>query len=108
MRLLQRCDNRLQAEHYANVLRAAGIRCEVRNTSLAGALGEIPFMECAPQLWIDSALDEPRARQFIAAAQQPVDGPSWLCNCGELIEPQFGACWHCGASRNDEQPANRD
>jgi hypothetical protein len=101
MKLLQRCDHRLQAEHLANVLRAAGIRCEVRNTTLSGAMGEIPFLECAPQLWIDSALDEARARELIRDVQQPPDpnAPAWTCVCGESIEPQFGACWQCGALR---------
>jgi hypothetical protein len=29
----------------------------------------------------------------------------WKCpGCGEKIEPQFDACWNCGASR-DEDPA---
>ncbi|MCU0950885.1 MAG: DUF2007 domain-containing protein [Burkholderiaceae bacterium] len=98
MKLLQRCDHRLQAEHYANVLRAAGIACQVRNTTLSGAIGEIPFLECAPQLWVDSALDEARAAQIIGSLQRPVDGPSWHCACGETIEPQFGQCWHCGAT----------
>jgi len=99
MKLLLRCDHGLQAEHYANVLRAAGIRCVVRNTALAGAIGDIPFIECAPQLWIDSPLEEARARELILAVQRPVDGPSWTCRCGETLEPQFGACWHCGNAR---------
>jgi hypothetical protein len=99
MPLLMRCDHLLQAEHYANVLRAAGIRCAVRNTALAGAIGDIPFLECAPQLWIDSPLDESRARELLGSLRQPVTGPAWQCACGESIEPQFGACWRCGASR---------
>lgn len=98
-KLFMRCDHPLQAAHYANVLRAAGIACQVRNTTLAGALGDIPFLECAPQLWLDSSLDEGYARQLIAEVQQQLDAPSWHCVCGEEIEPQFGACWHCGALR---------
>jgi hypothetical protein len=100
MKLLFRCEHVLQAEHYANVLRASGIRCAVRNTALAGAIGDIPFIECAPQVWIDSPLDEHRARELISSLRQPVDGPSWQCTCGESIEPQFGACWRCGAARS--------
>lgn len=99
MKLLMRCEHRLQAEHYANVLRAAGIRCEVRNTMLGGAIGEIPFAECAPQLWLDSALDHDRAQALIGSLKHPVDGPSWQCACGEVLEPQFGECWRCGSAR---------
>jgi len=101
MKLLLRCDHLLQAEHYANVLRAAGIRCTVRNTTLAGAIGDIPFIECAPQVWIDNALDEHRARELIGSLRQPVAGAVWQCACGETIEPQFAQCWHCGALRPD-------
>jgi hypothetical protein len=99
MKLLFRCDHALQAEHYANVLRAAGIRCVVRNTTLAGAIGDIPFIECAPQVWIENRLDEAQARALIDTVQKPLDGPPWTCRCGEVIEPQFGACWRCSAVR---------
>jgi hypothetical protein len=65
MKLLARADNTLQASIWADTLRAAGIRCELRNTALSGALGEIPFLECAPQLWIERDHDEPRAREIL-------------------------------------------
>ena len=100
MKLLMRCEHAIAAAHFAGALRAAGIACEVRNTTLAGAIGEIPFLECAPQLWLRNALDEPRARELIAQLRRPVDGDSWACAvCGELLEPQFSQCWNCGASR---------
>ena len=63
MKLLARADNTLQASIWADTLRAAGIRCELRNTALSGALGEIPFLECAPQVWIERDYDESRARE---------------------------------------------
>jgi hypothetical protein len=99
MILLRRCDHALQAAHFANLLRAAGIRCEVRNTALSGAIGDIPFLECAPQLWVDHALDATRAAEILANAQRAADGPHWRCACGEWLEPQFGSCWSCGAAR---------
>jgi len=100
VKLLQRCDHFLQAAHYANALQAAGIRCEVRNTALAGAIGDIPWLECAPQLWIHDPLEETRARQLLIELAAPPHAPAWRCSgCGETIEPQFGACWRCGAAR---------
>ena len=68
MKLLARAENTLQASIWADTLRAAGIRCELRNTALSGALGEIPFLECAPQLWIEHDHDESRAQRDSAAA----------------------------------------
>ena len=100
MKLLARADHVVQATIWAESLRAAGIRCELRNTALAGAMGEIPFLECAPQLWIERDIDEGRAREILKQLRQPMSGPGWSCaNCGEYSEPQFGACWKCGAQR---------
>lgn len=100
MKLLLRCEHALAAAHLAAALRAAGIDCEVRNTTLAGALGEIPFLECAPQIWLRHALDEARARELLAQLRLPSSGEPWTCRaCGEVLEPQFGQCWKCGADR---------
>jgi hypothetical protein len=100
VKLLMRCDHAIAAAHYAGALRAAGIDCEVRNTTLSGALGEIPFLECAPQIWIRNSLDEARARELIEQLRAPLTGPPWICSrCGELLEPQFAQCWSCGAPR---------
>ncbi len=99
MKLLLRADHPVLAAIWADTLRAAGIRCEVRNTALSGALGEIPFLECAPQLWVN-ALDEARAHQVLAEWRTAGGGLPWTCtSCGEESESQFGACWNCGASR---------
>lgn len=101
MKLLARADHLLLATIWAESLRAAGIRCELRNTALSGAVGEIPFLECAPQLWIERDVDEARAREILHQLQRPVAGPGWHCErCGEYSEPQFGACWQCGAERS--------
>jgi hypothetical protein len=103
MKLLRRCDHLLHAAHLANVLRAAGVRCSLRNTTLAGGIGDIPFMECGPELWIDNDLDEAHAHALLAeveaATPESETAAVWRCLCGEAIEPQFGACWQCGASR---------
>ena len=99
MKLIARADHPLQAAIWADTLRAAGIRCEVRNTTLAGAMGEIPFLECAPQLWVLDDGDEARAKEVLAQLRLPVSGAPWRCACGEISEPQFGTCWKCGAVR---------
>jgi len=100
MKLLARAEHPLQAAIWADTLRAAGIPCSVRNTALSGALGEIPFLECAPQIWLEREADEARARQILLELQAPARGPAWRCSgCGEILEAQFGSCWRCGASR---------
>lgn len=100
MKFLARADHLLLGTIWLESLRAAGIRCELRNTTLSGAIGEIPFLECAPQLWIEHESDEARALEILEQLRTPPSGPVWRClRCGEPSESQFGACWQCGAER---------
>jgi hypothetical protein len=100
MKRILRCEHPLQAEHYANVLRAAGFACEVRRAALYGAVGDIPWQECAPEIWLRNDLDEPMAQRLLEELSSPNSGEPWRCTrCGEELEPQFGACWQCGRDR---------
>ncbi|KAF7961725.1 hypothetical protein AWV80_30105 [Cupriavidus sp. UYMU48A] len=101
MKLLLSANSLVHAAHCRNVLRAAGIRAELRNTWLAGAIGEIPFRESAPQVWILDDHMEAQAWAALKAAAEPPPGPYWQCrHCQEWHEPQFGACWRCGTARD--------
>ena len=90
-------DNLVTVAHYRNVLESEGIRTEIRNQNLGGVLGEVPFTEVWPQLWV-KPLDAQRALEIIEAARsEPVAGDPWRCSgCGADNEPQFAACWQCG------------
>lgn len=100
MKRLLRCFDVIEAHHSANLLRAAGIVAEVRNTVLGGALGDIPFTEAGPEVWIDALQDEELAHAVLAAARNRPAEPGWHCSaCDEDIEGQFAACWRCGAAR---------
>lgn len=82
-------------------LAAEGIVCLLRNDELATALGEIPFVECSPELWVVDDEVYPRARllvsQWLAAAEAL---PAWTCaGCGERLEGQFETCWQCGKGK---------
>jgi hypothetical protein len=90
----------------ANLLRERlqeeGIACLVRNDELATALGELPFVECYPELWVVDDEAWPRARllldQWLTDAVE--SGPEWICpGCGERIEGQFQLCWNCNRER---------
>jgi hypothetical protein len=94
--------NPVIGQHWVNVLAAAGIACELHNRYLNGALGEIPADQCAPELWLVDERDEALARRILAAARSgpPPGALPWTCRaCGEMLEPQFTACWRCGAWR---------
>lgn len=91
-------DSLVIVAHYANVLATEGIETEIRNANLGGALGEVPFTEIWPQLWVSHVLDVPRAREIIEELQQsePETGPEWQCShCQASNDYQFAACWQC-------------
>lgn len=93
--------NLIEVHHLKNLLEAEGIRCHIRNELLSRLAGEIPFTECAPQLWLLDERDLERARRVVTdCGRGPVAAPPWQCpSCGETLEGQFSACWHCGALR---------
>ena len=88
-------------ENLKNILQLEGIAAEVRTPFLGAARGDIPATECWSSLWVSDS-DAARARELIREATHLAEpsGASWRCrSCGEQIEPQFGACWQCGAAR---------
>ena len=102
-KLLTRRSTLIEAQHCANLLESAGIRSEVRNRYLAGALGEIPPVEAWPQVWVPEVQDADAALHCLQeASREWLSGaPPWTCaRCGESIEPQFAACWNCGRARD--------
>ncbi len=85
------------------ILAAEGINCLLRNEQLSSAIGEIPFVECCPELWIIDDEAYPRARLFLDAwlSNDAQELRAWTCpSCGERCEGQFNACWLCGTQRD--------
>jgi len=101
MKRVYTAESIVQVTHVRNLLSAEGIRSELRNDRLAGVIGEIPFLETWPELWVGE-LDYERARELV---EQELHGPgleepAWTCpGCGERIEGQFTECWNCGRER---------
>lgn len=84
-----------------NRLEQEGIACLVRNEELFAALGEIPFLELCPELWVIDDEVLPRARLLLEGwLHSEENRPPWTCpGCGEVLEGQFDACWKCGRER---------
>ena len=88
--------------HLKNVLEQSGIACLLRNEQLSGALGEIPFLECLPELWVLRDEELAAAESVLEELRESAAAPAWRCSaCGETNEGQFAACWNCG--RPDER-----
>lgn len=94
------------AHHVRNLLASAGIEAVLRNDRLWSALGEIPFVEAWPQVWVADERDAPRARRVLDELERGPAAAAWTCpHCDEWLEGQFTACWRCGAERPAAGPA---
>ena len=94
---------RAQAGMLKEILAKEGIDCVLKNDQLGTAMGEIPFTECYPELWLLDAEVYPRARLFLDnwLKNESAGAGPWVCSgCGEELEAQFGACWSCGRERD--------
>ena len=84
------------------MLEQSSIPCMIRNENLCVAMGDIPWNECSPELWVLNETDYPKAEEIVSAwlnASNKPDRP-WVCpNCHESIEGQFTSCWKCGQNR---------
>ena len=96
--------NALMVGHVRNLLNGAGIPTELRNMTLGGGAGELPPLECEPQVWV-AEHNRQRAEAVIhqaLCASSP--GGEWRCRvCGEELEVAFDTCWYCGTEREDQK-----
>lgn len=96
--------DRSQAALVQEILANEGIQCILKNDQLSSAVGEIPFVECYPELWVIDNEVFPRAQKFLQSwlKNEVPAGDPWTCpKCGERSDPQFGACWACGTLRQE-------
>jgi len=98
MKKLTSSESLITINHYKNLLASEGIAAEIRNQHLGSIVGEMPFVEVWPELWVRNDLDFDRALQLISdAVRDEAPQAAWRCrNCGEDNEGQFAACWSCG------------
>lgn len=102
MKRVYSSDNPLIVAHARQVLEANHIACVIRNEFLQGGAGELPPIECWPELWVleDFQLEKARALVEAALAIRLEPAEAWHCpECREPLEGQFTACWHCGTER---------
>lgn len=93
--------NLAEIHHAKNLLDTIGIRSYVKNEALASAVGQLPFVDCQPELWLVDGGDADRASKALAEGLlSPADkGKLWQCGCGEIQEAQFTQCWRCEGYR---------
>jgi len=91
-------DSLITINHFRNLLISEGIPAFLRNEHLGSIMGQVPFQEAWPELWVENDLDYDRALQLIDSEAIAAESPSasWHCSkCGTEIEGQFSVCWKC-------------
>lgn len=85
--------------HLQNLLEQVGIGCFIKNRDLGGALGDLPFLDCSPELWVLRDDEVERATAVLHDALRPTGRAltDWRCErCAQDNEAQFAVCWKCG------------
>lgn len=105
MKKVTSADSLVIISHYKNLLVSEGIDAFIRNEHLGSILGEMPFPEVWPELWVRNDLDVDRAKQLLdASIMQESPADDWRCaQCGARNEGQFAACWQCQAQYSAEK-----
>ncbi len=86
-----------------SLLESNGIKTFIRNEYCSSVVGELPFVEVVPQLFVLEEKDVEKAKELLQL-DMPMEmaGDDWICpECGIDVEGNFSRCWKCGVSRDD-------
>lgn len=92
----------MEAQLAADVLTQLGIPNHIFNANSAGAVGELPFTQILPEVWVDDEAQIALARVALAELDQRSTTAEKTCpTCGELNPSNFLTCWKCGQALAD-------
>ena len=100
MKKLYTFNNISQAEILKSMLSSENIETYIKNKHIQSLLGQIPFTEGMPEIWIlnDEAYEKSQniLNDFLKANENN-HLSEWRCShCDEINESQFYVCWNCG------------
>lgn len=97
MQRLYSAANLPEAYLIRDLLAEVGVRTQILNENAQGGVGEIPFTQAWPEIWIERKDDLERARQVITEYESRSDSTGYIeCpRCGEQNPENFETCWHC-------------
>ncbi|MFO7542621.1 MAG: DUF2007 domain-containing protein [Thiobacillus sp.] len=92
----------LDAQLAVDALSSLGIVTHIFNAHAAGVMGEVPFMQAQPEVWVDDDMQATRAREILAGLHNAQPRTDKCCShCGEHNPGNFLSCWQCGAALPD-------
>jgi len=80
-----------------SLLESHGIQTFLKNEFGSSVVGELPFVEVIPQLFVLERKDVKRAQGLISDEEQGAEpGEAWVCpECGAEVDGNFSRCWRC-------------
>ena len=98
MKRVYRASTLLEAQLVADTLTSMGINNHILNAYAVGAMGELPYSQTSPEVWITDPAHEARACEAVAALGTPLL-PDKICSqCHEINPGNFLSCWQCGSA----------
>ncbi|KAB2321158.1 DUF2007 domain-containing protein [Betaproteobacteria bacterium SCN1] len=89
----------LDAQLISDTLASLGIPNHILNVHASGALGDLPFMQAQPEIWIEDDAQTERAREALLHMQTASASDGAPCpRCGETNPGNFLSCWNCGGA----------
>lgn len=77
-----------------------GINSQMRNEFSSSVMGEVPFFDVWPELWVVDQLSEQAIDLVLDIQNKENKGPDWLCpQCQESNPVNFEICWQCESAK---------
>lgn len=97
----------LDAQLAADALSSLGIANHIFNANAVGAMGEVPFMQAQPEIWVEDDAETTRAREVLAGLLDALPCVEKFCpHCGEINPGNFLSCWQCGHALAEQAAAD--
>ena len=104
MKLLFTRENRFEVNAMRAFLESHGILGLLKNEFSSSIMGEIPFTETWPELWVADAVFEAAKELVDSIDQEAPMSEDWQClACDEVSPGSFDFCWSCSELRSSKK-----
>jgi len=94
----------IEAQLVQKLLASEGITTSLKNENLQSGVGELPFVEMWPELWLLNLHDLDRAQQVLNEFVNRTVASDWVCTiCNERNPESFEICWMCAETSTDDE-----
>ena len=96
MKKLYIANDIIEAQLLDSVLKNHGLSSFLRNATLQSGVGELPFVETWPEVWIKESKEWEEAVEILSEYKRANIKVDWICSdCNECNPRSFQICWLC-------------